>query len=262
MGKGINEPADNTKLVLRQAGKIVLFSEDEALRLPSELPAGCTVATQCFTLQEGGEHFIGYNVEGGNLPHGYVAESLRAAYPRLSGREYHAASKLMELLHWEEGCRYCGHCGAPMRRDTEISMQCSRCSREVFAPVSPAIIVLVTRGKEALLVHARNFTRPYFGLVAGFVETGENLEECVAREVWEETRLKVKNVRYAGSQPWPYPNSLMVGFTAEYDSGTLCFADGELTEGGFFTADNLPLLPPKPSIARSLIEQWIEGLPK
>lgn len=112
------------------------------------------------------------------------------------------------------------------------------------------------------MVHARNFTRPYFGLVAGFVETGESLEECVAREVWEETRLKVKNVRYAGSQPWPYPNSLMVGFTAEYDSGTLCFADGELTEGGFFTADNLPLLPPKPSIARSLIEQWIEGLPK
>jgi len=262
MGKEISEAADKTKFVLRHAGKIVLCSDGEGLRLPSVIPVGCTVDTQCFTLQEGGEHFIGYNVADGNLPQGYVAENLRAAYARLGEREYHAAGKLMELLHWEEGCRYCGHCGAPMLRSTEISMKCSRCSREVFAPVSPAIIVLVTRGEEALLVHARNFTRPYFGLVAGFVETGESLEECVAREVKEETSLNVKNVLYAGSQPWPYPNSLMIGFTAEYDSGTLCFADGELTEGGFFTADNLPLLPPKPSIARSLIEQWIGGVSK
>lgn len=160
------------------------------------------------------------------------------------------------------GSRYCGACGAPMRRSTEISKICTACGREVFAQVSPAIIVLVRRGREALLVHARNFSRPFFGLVAGFVETGESLEQCVRREVMEETSLRVKNIRYAGSQPWPYPNSLMLGFTADYESGELRFADGELSEGGFFSADNLPLLPTPPSIARRLIEEWIAEIKK
>lgn len=247
-------------LVLRHGSRMIFRLEGEALRLPTEIPQGLTTSKHLFSTSVSDKLYGGHNIIKGNIPEGYVEESLRTAYNWLTEDEYTCASKLMELLYWEEGCRYCGYCGHPMQRATEISMKCAVCGREVFAPVSPAVIVLVTRGEEALLVHARNFTRPYFGLVAGFVETGECLEECVAREVMEETNLRIKNVRYAGSQSWPYPNSLMIGFTAEYDSGELRFADGELTEGGFFSRDNLPMLPPVPSIARMLIEKWLQGV--
>lgn len=191
------------------------------------------------------------------LPDGFVLLSLREANPRMSEKDYRAAGKAMELMHWDAGSRFCGTCGKPLVRASEISKKCPECSHEVFAQVSAAIIVLIHRGDEVLLVHARNFSRPYFGLVAGFVETGESLEECVLREVMEETSLRVKNIRYVGSQPWPYPNSLMLAFHAEYESGEIKFADGELTDGGFFLLDSLPLLPPPPSIARRLIDEWL-----
>jgi NAD+ diphosphatase len=185
---------------------------------------------------------------------------LREAYKLLPRPEYDAAGKAFQLLFWDETHCRCGRCGAPTERRGELSRVCTECGLEIFPEVWPAIIVLVRRGREALLVHARNFRRPVYGLVAGFVETGESLEECVRREVKEETDLEIRNIRYMGSQPWPYPNSLMLGFTAEYAGGEVRFADEELTSGGFFTADNLPPLPGPPSIARQLIDNWLEEL--
>jgi NAD+ diphosphatase len=182
---------------------------------------------------------------------------LKAAYTLLPSADYEAAGKAFELLYWDETHRYCPRCGQTLRRATEISKRCPACALELFPQVSPAIIVLIRRGEKALLVHARNFRHPVFGLVAGFVETGESLEECVVREVREETSLTIGNLRYVGSQPWPFPNSLMLGFTADYVAGELRFADGELTEGGFFDKDHLPPLPHKPSIARRMIEEWM-----
>ena len=110
--------------------------------------------------------------------------------------------------------------------------------------------------EEVLLVHAHNFRAGYFGLVAGFVETGETLEDCVRREVWEETHLRIKNIRYFASQPWPYPAGLMVGFTAEYESGELQLQREELSNGGWFRKDNLPEIPNRSSLARWLIDDW------
>ena len=110
---------------------------------------------------------------------------------------------------------------------------------------------------EVLLVRSRNFRGNKHGLVAGFLETGESLEECVEREVREETGIKIKNLRYFGSQPWPYPFGLMVGFTADYESGELHLQKSELCEGGWFTRDNLPEIPDKASIARRLIDDWL-----
>ncbi len=185
--------------------------------------------------------------------------ALRKSASLLPQLHYTAASKASELLYWDSESRFCGRCGAPMERSSEISKRCSVCGHEIWPSVAPAIIVLVRRGEKALLVHARTFSRPFFGLVAGFVETGENLEECVRREVREETSLEIKNIRYFDSQQWPYPSQLMLGFTAEYESGELHFADGELTAGGFFSRDNLPLLPEPPSIARRLIEDWLKN---
>lgn len=184
---------------------------------------------------------------------------LRDSYAAAGEEIYLKAAKAAELHYWDDSSQYCPACGAINVRAGEIMKRCPDCGREIFPQVSPAIIVLVRRGDEALLVHARNFSRPFFGLVAGFVETGESLEECVAREVREETGLEVGNIRYFGSQAWPFPSQLMVGFTADYVSGEVRFADGELTEGGFFSRDSLPLIPGLPSIARRLIDAWLKG---
>ena len=144
-----------------------------------------------------------------------------------------------------------------MRRQSEISLICTGCGTELWPQLSPCVMVLVRKGDEALLVHAANFRRPFFGLVAGFVETGETLEECVRREVAEETGLQIENIRYAASQSWPFPAQLMIGFTADYAGGEVRFADGELTAGGFFSRDKLPMIPPPPSLARKLIDSWL-----
>lgn len=248
----------NKRYVFKYGNKLILKWVGEELLLPEEVPQGVEICGDSFRVRSFGLEYEGMNINEPELTSGYIMDTLREAYRTISEADYKAAGKLMELLHWDKMSQFCGCCSARMKRSTEISKRCPKCGYEYFAAISPAIIVLVTRGETALLVHARNFTRPNYGLVAGFVETGESLEECVRREVREETSLEVENIRYIGSQPWPYPNSLMLGFTAEYVSGEVCFADGELTSGGFFSKDNLPPLPPHPSIARKLVDAWIE----
>lgn len=205
-----------------------------------------------------GECAVSYAEADFITPVGFKAVALREAYPLLCEADYSLAAKGLELANWERATRFCSRCGARLEWHTEISKCCTACAHEYFPQLSPAVIVLVRKGNSALLVHARTFKRPFFGLVAGFVETGETIEQTVAREVMEETSLKIKNIRYAGSQSWPYPATLMLGFTADYESGELKFADGELTEGGFFTADSLPPLATPPSIARRLIDEWVK----
>lgn len=117
---------------------------------------------------------------------------------------------------------------------------------------------MIRREDSILLVHARNFRGTFNGLVAGFLEPGETLEECVHREVLEETGLHIKNLKYFGSQPWPYPSGIMIGFTADYESGNIKLQQEELSAGAFYTKDNLPEIPKKLSLARKLIDAWLE----
>ena len=145
-----------------------------------------------------------------------------------------------------------------MQMHTTISKRCTQCGKEVWPQLATAVIVLIHRGDEVLLVHAKNFKTDFYGLVAGFVETGETLEEAVHREVMEETGIKIKNVTYFSSQPWPYPSGLMVGFNADYVSGELRLQRSELSKGGWFSKNNLPTIPEKLSIARMLIDAWLE----
>lgn len=187
---------------------------------------------------------------------------LRAAWERLGDKLWAKAARAQELANFRSGNAYCGVCGGKMEPESEISMKCSGCGREVWPQLSPAIVVLVMRsnGEEALLVHASNFrNRDVYALVAGFVETGETLEECVAREIKEETTLEVTDIRYAGSQSWPFPGQLMAGFTARYAGGELRLADGELSSAGWFRRDNPPKLPSEPSLSRRIIDRWIGG---
>lgn len=185
---------------------------------------------------------------------------LRASWLRLGDEKWNLAAKAMELRNFRRDNRYCGVCGSEMERASDISLRCRGCGREIWPQLSPAIVVLVTRddGREALLVHAANFKRPdAFALVAGFVETGETLEQCVAREVKEETSLDIADIRYVGSQSWPFPGQLMVGFTARWAGGELRLADGELTAGGWFSRKNHPALPAQPSLTRRIIDAWL-----
>lgn len=189
---------------------------------------------------------------------GWKMMSLRESFYHLPAPIYNMAGKAHEILYWDQQTRFCGVCGAPMERDTDISKRCPQCGKHVWPSLATAIIVAITRndGEEILLVQSRNFKRDYLGLVAGFVETGETLEECLHREVMEETQLRVKNLRYFASQAWPYPSGLMVGFTAEYVGGELHLQQSELRKGGWFRRDNLPAIPGEVSLARRLIDHW------
>ena len=173
---------------------------------------------------------------------GLVTVGLRESWAILPGEFYDVAGKAAELLYWDSNTRYCGICGAPMKRATTISKQCTNCGKEVWPQVSPAIIVRIRRGDDILLVHAKNFRRSeMYGLVAGFVETGETLEQCVKREVSEEVGLEITNIR----------------FTANYMSGELNLQEEELSNAGWFNRNHLPPIPDKMSIARKLIDDYI-----
>ncbi len=186
---------------------------------------------------------------------------LRQSFDTFPSPLYLMAGKARELLYWDSCTKFCGVCGAPMAMHTDISKRCTNCGKEVWPALATAIIVAITRneGQEILLVQSNKFKGDYLGLVAGFVETGETLEECVHREVMEETHISIKNLRYVKSQPWPYPCGLMVGFMAEYAGGALKLQRSELNKGGWFTRENLPEIPGKVSLARQLIDLWQQG---
>lgn len=194
---------------------------------------------------------------------GHEWVNFRSAFATLGEEDWKLASKGLELVNWERSTRFCSFCGEKLERKGEIMKVCPACGKEHFPGLSPAIVVLVKDGPDkALLVHAHNFRDGMHALVAGFVETGESLEECVAREVMEETGLKIEDIRYYGSQSWPYPGQLMVGFTARLKGGKMEWRDGELTSGAFFDRrekGNLPQLPAPPSLSCKIIQEWLSG---
>lgn len=182
---------------------------------------------------------------------------LRQSYYKLPLELYLKAGKCAELLYWDQNTRFCGVCGGTMKFHTDISKRCEHCGKEVWPQLATAIIVRITRDDEILMARARNFRGDFYGLIAGFVETGETLEEAVVREVHEETGLEIKDIRYFGSQPWPYPSGLMVGFTAHYAGGQIHVQREELKNVAWFHRDHLPKLPEKLSIARQLVDDWL-----
>lgn len=194
----------------------------------------------------------------GDMPEKFEMINLRASYDYLDEESYNMAGKAFEIIHWDRNSRYCPACGVPMVRNTPISKLCPSCGQEFYPAISTAIIVLIRREDAVLLVRAKNFKGNFHGLVAGFLETGETLEECVRREVMEETGLEIGNITYFGNQPWPYPSGLMVGFIADYAGGEIKLQQEELQSGAFFTKDRLPELPRKLSIARKMIDWWLE----
>ncbi|MFG0834847.1 NAD(+) diphosphatase [Aeromonas bivalvium] len=170
---------------------------------------------------------------------------------------FRLAGRAWQLATFRRTHRFCGECGAPMTPEAGEWAQGCRHGHVVYPRISPCIIVAVRKGAALLLAAHRRHHQvddPMFTVLAGFVEAGENLEQCVAREVFEESGIRVRNVRYVSSQPWPFPHSLMMGFVAEYESGEIRLQEEELVAADFFEADRLPRLPPHGTIARRLIE--------
>lgn len=200
---------------------------------------------------------------GAEAPKGYGAEGLRDAYARLGDTLFGLAGRAVQLITWDRTHTYCGQCGAQTERlDNERARRCPQCGLVSYPRLSPAIIIAVVRrtaqGGRLLLARNHRFPPGRYSVLAGYVEPGETLEECARREVQEEVGIRIKNIHYFGSQPWPFPNSLMLGFTAEYDGGEVLLEEAELAEAGWFTADALPGLPPKMTIARRLID-WFSA---
>lgn len=181
--------------------------------------------------------------------------SLRDVFPLAGEAAFALAGRAVQLLDWQAQHRFCGRCGAATARLAhEHAMQCPQCALVVYPRISPAVMVLVRHGKKLLLARSPRFKPGVFSALAGFVEPGETLEQCAAREVREEVGVEITNLRYFGSQPWPFPNSLMVAFFADYAGGAITPDPAEIEAADWFELDALPLLPEPLSISRRLIE--------
>ncbi len=192
------------------------------------------------------------------IPGDLFQKDLRSLWALLGERAFSLAGTAFQLMNWTRNTLYCGRCGSPMQNSAkERARECPVCSFVTYPPVSPAIIVAVRRGNRLLLGRSPHFPKGRYSVLAGFVEPGESLEEAVAREVFEEVHVAVKDVRYVASQPWPFPHSLMVGFTALWGSGEIRIDEKEIEDARWFSPEDLPDLPPPSSISRRLIDAFL-----
>ncbi|HUG00173.1 MAG TPA: NAD(+) diphosphatase [Ilumatobacter sp.] len=217
-------------------------------------------------------HFVGVvdgcawwaiDVPDGSDPSYGAAVDLRRYHASAPEHHWSSAGRAVQLVEWARTHRFCGRCGSPTELSLgERAMRCIACHLLAFPRVAPAMIVLVTRGEpgpdqEVLLARGVAFQGPMYSCLAGFVEPGESLEDAVIREVYEEVGINVGSVEYIGSQPWPFPHSLMVGFRAAHVSGDISVDPTEIVDADWYRRDSLPNIPPSISIARKLIDAWL-----
>jgi NAD+ diphosphatase len=242
------------------AGRPLLVGKGEELRFADDPPPG----PHHVLGSVGDRACVAVDVKGDTPPPPLVAVDLRELYGRVSELDWSLASRAAQVVGWDHTHRYCGRCGAPTDlRTYERLRVCPRCGLTAYPRISPAIIALVTRGRgeeEALLAWSRRSAEPRYSTLAGFVEIGETLEEAVHREIREETGIEVKDISYFGSQPWPFPSQLMVGFRARYAGGEIRVQDSEIVEAGWFTPSEVQeVVHPqgKFTIAGWLIDSWL-----
>lgn len=242
----------------------LLVSEGEAPLLPSgaiALPLleqarvhyfGCLAQRDCMAVNVSEEIAA---------PAGFRWAGLRSLFLALPDPLLALAGRAIQIVEWDRSHRYCGRCGALMRqKEDERVKVCPACGHTAYPRVSPAMMVLLRRSGKILLARAAHFPGTMYSALAGFVEAGESIEETVQREVREEVGLTVKNLRYFGSQAWPFPHQLMVAFHADYAGGELKPDGKEIVDAQWFSPDRLPGLPTPLSISRRLIESAVDEL--
>lgn len=193
------------------------------------------------------------------IPEGFELHERRELWRACGTNEFFKAGRAFHIMDWQRRNIFCGICGGRTEYDDkELAMRCTECGELEFPEISPAIIVAVEKDGKLLMGHGVNFPPGRYSILAGFVEPGESLEECVKREVYEECKVCVKNIQYFGSQPWPFPRSLMIGFTAEWDSGEIEEDKTEITEAGWFAPDEMPEVFRGISISWKLIDNFLK----
>lgn len=194
-----------------------------------------------------------------DAPDGLAFRDLRMLFASLDDHLHAVAGRAVQIVEWDRTHQFCGACGKPtVVSSTDRSRACPDCAIPMYPRLAPAMIVAVERGDEILLGRSAHFPSGIYSVLAGFVEPGESAEDAVVREVYEETNIVVEDVRYFGSQPWPYPNSLMLGFTAQYNSGEIRPDNDELEEAGWFRYDAMPkTFPGNISISQWLMQDFV-----
>ena len=262
---GITPPAERTEpawwFAFRQ-NKLLVRSESDHVSLPCLVhfeEVGLIPLCQHYMGSLEGRHCFAVDVaEEARPPSEMTFEGLRQVHDLLDEDLFWIAARAVQIVEWDKTHQFCGRCGVRMSaRPTERAKECPRCGLLHFPRLAPAIIVLIERGDQLLLARSRRFATGMYSVLAGFVEPGESLEEAVEREIREEVGLSVREIRYFGSQPWPFPHSLMIGFTATYAGGEISVDASEIEDAGWFTVKNLPPIPDRISIARKLIDWFI-----
>jgi NAD+ diphosphatase len=223
---------------------------DLSLTMTREIYLGTLHGIHSFTAEGDGN---------GKLPERCSLLPMRSLLGVIEEEHLNTAGRAYEIINWDRNHQFCGTCGAPtISKIDERARLCTSCGLLAYPRIAPVIIVAVTRGEKLLLAHNRAMKNDMYSLIAGYVEVGESLEECVAREVREEVGLEIEDTVYAGSQPWPFPSSLMIGFTARYHSGEITVDGHEIAQACWFSPSEFPFIPPKGSISRRLIDQFVD----
>lgn len=241
-------------------GYLLLVSEDDgAVQLPvahSPADLGLPIERQQFLgWMDDRPCYAAEVASDVSPPPGWVFQGLRALIGLLDDDQFWLAGRAVQIVDWDRTHQFCGRCGTPNGyHPRDRARICPSCGLTQYPRLSPAIIVAVLRGDQILLARSHRHPPGRYSVLAGFVEPGETLEECVAREVKEEVDLHVENIRYFGSQPWPFPHSLMIAFTCEAPTGEIVLDKSEMAEAGWYRAGALPPVPPPPTISRRLID--------
>lgn len=255
-----NPAAERKVRILIQGTSVLCRTEPQASVLFwGPLPAKIAPGPDLYLGREGNDLYYTAEIPAGTpLPEGFVLSPVRELFGRIPDHELALAAYAVRIADFDRTNRFCGRCGKAMRPlRTERARLCTDCNRIVYPRISPAIIVLIKKGDLVLLASSPRFPAGMHSIIAGFVEPGENLEETVHREVREEVGIEVRNIRYVASEPWPFPGSLMIGFVADHAGGEIAIDHNEIESAGWFSRDNLPVLPSKASISSALIAAWI-----
>ncbi len=248
-------------MIVRNADVLVSGGEGELAEFPDRdvLDALADHETEHEIGPAGEDSVYAIGVPGDTAPPDrYRFVPLFSLHPMVTAVDWTLAGRAVQIVEWARTHRFCGRCGALTERATgERAMRCPSCRLLSFPRLSPAVIMVVHRGDEMLLAHGRAFPMPMYSALAGFVEPGESIEDAVRREVREEVGVTVGALQYVGSQPWPFPNSLMLGFYAEWLDGEIVIDPGEIVDAKWFHIDDMPSFPGSMSIASQLINGYI-----
>lgn len=249
----VNAKDSCDQLLCDGSGTLVLLDDSQAKDL------SLSISTEQYLGQLNGEDLWIRVLIAAELPPPYQWLGLRSQLEVLPSQAFQLAGRALQIARWFYDHRFCGRCGKPTTWDSfDFARVCESCALRFYPRISPCMIVLVTRGDEILLAHHQRANRVVYATLAGFVEAGESVEECVHREVYEEVGLRVGKLEYFGSQPWPFPGQLMLGFFAEYEAGEISIDPNEIIDAKWFRYDELPQVPAAASVAGQLIARYVE----